>query len=187
MHIGVGSLLVGMLWWADYLLPTPAPIARSLRFDIILRYNVYTFALTAADYGPVRDLLVKAHRGTSLLTSFQVRIDGGVVRAEVKDLDQNRFPELYVYTASDGSGSFGQVYGWQFLPSRKADIRPQNWLKVSDGYMGHDSLWTDKTTLYRRFPVYRPGDANAQPSGGFRVVRYRLKPAGTNYALVAEN
>ncbi|NDU94438.1 hypothetical protein GK108_06095 [Spirosoma terrae] len=151
-----------------------------------MRYNVYRFHITAADSGAVRDLIIKAYRGELLLTNFRTRIDGGVVGAEVADLDNNRFPELYVYSTSDGSGSFGRVYGWQFLAERKADIQAANWLKMPDGYMGHDSLWVERDVLCRQYPIYNSGDANAEPTGGVNRIRYRLKTNGKAYTLVTE-
>ncbi len=152
-----------------------------------LRFNVYTFSVTATDTGRVRDVLIKAYRGELLLTNFRIRIDGAVAGAEVADLDNNRFPELYIYSTTDGSGSFGRVYAWQFLPERKADISLPNWrLSSSDGYMGHDSLWVDRAVFCRKYPLYRSGDANAEPSGGDRIIQYKLKPAGTGFALIGE-
>lgn len=170
-------------------LPTPL-LPQSLHttpFSAVLRYNVYTFNISATGSGATRELTVRAFRGSLLLTRFQMPTDGAVVGAEVADLDANRFPELYIYTSSDGSGSFGRVLAWQFLPERKADIRPVDWPKMPTGYMGHDSLWTESTILCRKYPVYRPGDANAQPSGGFGMVRYRLQPTGETYALTADS
>lgn len=151
-----------------------------------LRFNIYTFNISAADTGAVRELTVKAYRGELLLTNFKTRIDGAVVNAEVADLDNNRFPELYVYSTSNGSGSFGRVYAWQFLLERKADIRAVDWQKPDEGYMGHDSLWVERNILCRKFPLYRSGDVNAEPTGGDRMMRYRLQPAGEAYTLVAE-
>jgi hypothetical protein len=159
----------------------------SSTYSKVLRFNVYKFLVAAADSGAVRDLSIKAYRGELLLTTFQIRIDGAIVGAEVADLDNNRFPELYVYSASNGSGSFGRVYAWQFLPERKADVTPLNWrLTTTEGYMGHDSLWVEQNILCRKYPVYLPGDANAEPSGGIQMKRYRLQQAGAGYALVAE-
>ena len=168
-------------------LPTPHYAPAIVRYGKVLRFNIYTFTVTAADSGAVRDLTVKAYRGELLLTNFHTRIDGAVAGADVADLDNNRFPELYVYSTSSGSGSFGRVYGWQFLLERKADIQLTNWrLRAADGYMGHDSLWVEDSILCRKYPVYRSGDANAEPSGGTQMLRYRLRPAGENYALAAE-
>ncbi|MVM31928.1 hypothetical protein GO755_17900 [Spirosoma sp. HMF4905] len=153
-----------------------------------LRFNIYSFNVTASDSGRVREMIIKAYRGELLLTNFRLRVDGAVVGAEVADLDNNRFPELYVYTTSDGSGSFGNVYAWQFLPERKADIGLSNWrITPAEGYMGHDSLWVERDILCRKYPIYLSGDSNAEPSGGYQMVRYHLKPAGaTGYTLITE-
>ncbi|MDH5245823.1 MAG: hypothetical protein OEW98_05185 [Betaproteobacteria bacterium] len=40
--------------------------------------------------------------------------------------------------------------------------------------MGHDELRVVENALVRRFPVYRDGDTNAQPTGGTRQIRYKL-------------
>ena len=203
MSSAVYSLLISLLWlchdaqsnkrYTNQILSNPvynALITSKLsdfRYTKSLHFNVYTFTVTAADSGRVRSVQIKAYRGELLLTNFRIRVDGAVVGAEVADLDNNRFPELYIYSTSDGSGSFGRVYGWQFLPERKADIAVPNWLRpTSDGYMGHDSLWVESTILCRQYPMYRSGDANAEPSGGNRIIRYKLKPTGTGYSLVEE-
>lgn len=177
---------------AGYAAPQPVILRNAgapniVRYSRSLHFNIYTFTIVAADSGAVRDLTIKAYRGQLLLTNFRTRIDGAVAGAEVADLDHNRFPELYVYSTSSGSGSFGRVYGWQFLPERKADIQLTNWrLPPANGYMGHDSLWVEDSVLCRQYPVYRPGDANAEPSGGMQMLRYQLQPAGQGFALVAE-
>jgi hypothetical protein len=164
----------------------PLPLTHGL-YSKSLRYNAYTFTISGADSGAVRDLTINAYRGSLLLTKFGVRVDGAVVGAEVADLDNNRFPELYVYSTSDGSGSFGRVHAWQFLPERKADIALVNWsLSTDSGYMGHDSLWVERGVLRRKYPLYRSGDSNSEPTGGTRMVRYQLKPAGTKFTLVAQ-
>ena len=149
-----------------------------------LHFNVYTFTVETPDTGAVRMASVGAWRGDLLLTRFTIPVDGAVVGTEVADLDANRFPEVYVFSRSNGSGSFGRVYGWQFLPERKADIIPLNWqLPADTGYMGHDSLWLERDALYRQFPRYQSGDANASPTGGTSLIRYKLYPAGQGYAL----
>lgn len=163
----------------------PATIVPS--YDKVLQFNVYKFTVTAADSGAVRNLVIKAYRGELLLTNFRIRVDGAVVGAEVADLDNNRFPELYIYSVSNGSGSFGRVYAWQFLPERKADITLANWkLPAADGYMGHDSLWVEHDILCRKYPIYQFGDANAEPSGGIQMKRYRLRSVGMGFTLEAE-
>ena len=159
-------------------------VAQRPTYQQTLRFNVYTFTVETPDTGAVRTASIKAWRGQLLLTSFLVRVDGAITKAEVADLDGNRFPELYVFSRSSGSGSFGRVYGWQFFSERKADITPVSWqLSAKTGYMGHDSLWLDQNMLCRQFPRYKPGDTNASPTGGIGMMRYQLKPVGQGYTL----
>ena len=40
--------------------------------------------------------------------------------------------------------------------------------------MGHDTFSTAEDTLVQSFPVYRPGDTNANPTGPTRQVQYAL-------------
>gem|GEM_PF-2151226 len=181
------ALLIDGSYRYDYL---PAHLARvqtvqkAPAYQRTLRFNVYTFTVETPDTGTVGVASIKAWRGQLLLTNFTVRIDGPIAGAEVADLDGNRFPELYIFSQSTGSGSFGRVYGWQFLPERKANITPLNWqLSFETGYMGHDSLWLERGVLCRQFPRYQPGDANASPSGGTGMMRYQLRPTGQGFVL----
>ncbi|GAA4462019.1 hypothetical protein GCM10023189_38160 [Nibrella saemangeumensis] len=158
---------------------------RPIDYQDTLRFSTYRFIVTAGGTGPIRDLNVRAYRGSVLLTNIWIETNGIVVDAEVADLDNNRFPELYVYATSYGSGSFGSVYGWQFLASNKGDIFPVNWESIAvDGYMGHDSIWVQKPFICRKFPLYRPGDSNAEPTGGSQTFRYRLQKMDEDYVLI---
>lgn len=164
-------------------LPEQSPIV----FSKQLTFNIYNFQITTLDTGTSSEVAIQARRGSLLLTAFRLPIDGIVVGADVADLDSNRFPEIYIYLRSTGTGSFGRVVGWQFLPDRRVDILPTEWpMPAVSGYMGHDSLWTESYILCRKFPVYASGDANAYPTGGVQMVRYRLKPAGQVYVLEPE-
>ena len=55
--------------------------------------------------------------------------------------------------------------------------------KAAKGYLGHDEFRVVEITLVRRFPVYREGDTNAQPTGGIRQVQYKLKPGEAGWVL----
>jgi hypothetical protein len=160
-------------------IPSAVPFVRSLTFA------GYTFKLVSGRALGIggQFVEVEAARGSLLLTRFKVPTVGDVVGAEVADLDHNRFPELYIFTQTTGSGSFGFVQGWQFLPQRRATVTVAGWQQPAPSYMGHDSLWTENGVLCRRFPQYNPGDANAYPTGGMQLTQYQLVPDGQNYRL----
>jgi hypothetical protein len=40
--------------------------------------------------------------------------------------------------------------------------------------MGHDEFAMVENTFVQRFPIYNPGDTNAEPTGGTRQIQYKL-------------
>lgn len=123
--------------------------------------TIFTFGLTEREYNET------------------FNIDGEeVLNAEVEDLNSDGSPELFVYTQSVGSGSYGNVYAFSvnnmksmsevyFQPTAENN-------KINKGYMGHDEFSLVENTLGQRFPIYKNGDSNAEPTGGTRQVSYRL-------------
>jgi hypothetical protein len=116
--------------------------------------------------------------------------EGTVVGAEIADLNLDRSPEIYVYVQSAGSGSYGSLVA--FSANRKKSLSDISLPPVADdpklskGYMGHDEFAVVEGTLVQRFPIYREGDSNAQPSGKTRQLQYKLKPGESGWVLEVE-
>ena len=114
-------------------------------------------------------------------------VDGEVVFAEVADLDVDGSPEVYIYVRSAGSGPYGSLVALAannrksladiYLPTIADDP------KAAKGYLGHDEFRVVESTLVRRFPVYREGDSNAQPTGGMRQIQYKLAAGEAGWYL----
>ena len=49
--------------------------------------------------------------------------------------------------------------------------------------MGHDEFAVVENVLARRFPVYKEGDSNANPTGGTRQIQYKLKAGEAGWVL----
>ncbi len=118
------------------------------------------------------------------------QIEGRVVNAEIGDLNIDGFPELLVYIQSDGSGSYGSVIGY-FVNNGKS--MSQVYLpeivendKAKEGYMGHDEFAIVENTFVRRFPIYKPTDPNASPSGGTRQIQYKLTDGEASRIFVVD-
>ena len=123
--------------------------------------TIFTFGLTESEYNET------------------FNIDGEkVMNAEVEDLNSDGSPELFIYTQSVGSGSYGNVYAFSvnnkksmsevyFVPTAKNS-------KINKGYMGHDEFTLIENKLGQRFPIYKESDTNAKPTGGTRQVTYKL-------------
>lgn len=101
-----------------------------------------------------------------------------VVNAEIGDLNIDSYPELFVYLTSDGSGSYGKLIGYSVNNGKSVsqvylpDISEND--EVSKGYMGHDEMAIVENTFCQRFPIYKKGDSNANPTGGIRQIQYKL-------------
>ncbi|MFZ4775104.1 MAG: hypothetical protein ACOYM3_07065 [Terrimicrobiaceae bacterium] len=107
-----------------------------------------------------------------------VRSESQVVRAFLADMDGDNSPEVFLVLTNSGSGSYGEVlaYSTNGKKSLTPIIIEKPAKKNLAGYMGHDEFEVMENTFVRRFPVYKPGDANAAPTGGCRQFQYKLKP-----------
>jgi hypothetical protein len=165
----------------------PATAARPAGFDQTLDLQGITFHVSSANVGSLNRLRIepKGLKGDNAVILQE--IEGTVTMAEVADLNVDGSPEVYVYVTSAGSGSHGSLVAYAankgrslsaiFLPPLADDP------KASKGYMGHDEFRVVENTLVRRFPVYRDGDTNAQPTGGTRQVQYKLNAGEAGWVL----
>jgi hypothetical protein len=113
-----------------------------------------------------------------------------VVDAEVEDLNSDGSPELFVFTRSVGSGSYANVYAFSVNNNKsmsKVYFQPtaEN-TKINKGYMGHDEFSIVENSLGQRFPLYKKGDINANPTGGTRQVSYKLIDGEASRKLVVD-
>jgi hypothetical protein len=114
-------------------------------------------------------------------------VDGSVIGAEVADLNADGSPEIYVYVASAGSGSYGSLVAYS--ANRRKSLSEIYLAPLTEheaasrGYMGHDEFAVAGTVLLRRFPVYRATDTNARPTSGTRQVQYKLEQGEAGWLL----
>ena len=107
------------------------------------------------------------------------------------DLNKDGFDEIYLITTSAGSGSYASIYGFSsnrdlsfspiYVPEiTESDLKDES---LFAGYMGHDSIYSTENRLMRTFPVYKDGDANCCPTGGFRILFYKIHPGEASWVL----
>jgi hypothetical protein len=146
-----------------------------------------SFRVQCPNQGSINKLTITPEGLEEENTPIVIEVQGSVIGAEVGDLDANGFPEIYVYVQSAGSGSHGSLVAYAankrkslssiFLPDLSED-------KVnSKGYMGHDAFAVVENTFVRRFPIYKEGDTNSQPSGKTRQLQYKLKAGEAGWIL----
>ncbi len=146
-----------------------------------------TFEVESPNEGSINLVTIRAETPEGALPSMAVEADGNVIGVDVADLNADGYPEVYVYVTSAGSGSYGSLIAYASnrnrslseinLPSLEDDP------VLSEGYMGHDSFAVGEAVLLRRFPVYREGDTNAEPSGGTRQIEYKLEQGDSGWVL----
>ena len=172
--------------------PASAPSARPAAvapgpFDKTLTLQGVTFRVVSANHGSINRVTITP-AGLSIDNSPLAReIDGVVAGAEVADLDVDGSPEIYVYVSSAGSGSQGSLVAYG--ANRRQSLSEIHLPPVTEhptasrGYMRHDEFAVVENRIVRRFPLYRPGDTNAAPSGGMRQLQYRLRAGEGGWVL----
>jgi len=150
-------------------------------FKESLQLQGVTFAVGAVGEGSTQLLQVRAKQGLKSYPPVRQELIGRVVEAKVADLNSDGQPEVVVVVQSAGSGGYGGVQAWSAGKRTLEPITlPDLTGPLAAGYLGHDSFSVDDSKLVRRFPLYRPGDTNARPTGGSREILYSLQrgPAG---------
>jgi hypothetical protein len=165
--------------------------ATTMSFDRTLELQGVRFHVMSAHDGSLNTLRI-IPAGLEADNSPVVRtINGTVTGAEVADLDGDGSPEIYVYVASAGSGSYGSLVA--YVAHRRTSLSEINLPPATEnklayqGYMGHDKFSVVNNSLVRRFPVYRDTDSNARPTGGMRQLQYKLSHAEADWLLTLDN
>jgi hypothetical protein len=156
-------------------------------FDQTLALQGVTFHVMCPNQGSINVLRIEPQglkKGNAVISK---EIEGTITGAEVADLNADGSPEIYVYVASAGSGSYGSLVA--YAANRKKSLTEiylpplEDNPKAMKGYMGHDELGVVERYLVRRFPVYRDQDIASQPTGGMRQIQYILNPSKYGWTL----
>ena len=159
-------------------------------FQKILTSQKISYEVSATGSGSIQQLIVQPIGLTEINDKITLEIDGQVTNAEIADLNSDGYPELLVYTTSAGSGSYGNVIG--FSPNKGKSLSQIYFPNVADnskansGYMGHDEFGVVDNTLVQKFPIYKKGDSNSNPTGGIRQIQYNLKDGEASRKFVLD-
>ncbi len=112
-------------------------------------------------------------------------VKGRVVKGEIDDLNNDGFPDLILYLHSGINGEFGSVLA--FVSEANKSVAPFGLPdpmldgKIKDGYKGHDEFTLIEGQIMQKFPLYKPGDDPSKPTGGNRVVVYKVASENGGY------
>jgi hypothetical protein len=161
--------------------------AAAVTYDETLEYGGISFHVVATGDGSIGNVTITPSGLEADNAPITRETDGRVMLAEVGDLNVDNSPEVYVYTQSAGSGSYGGLIAYAandrkslseiYLPPVAENP------EASKGYMGHDEFAVVENTLVQRFPIYKDGDTNAAPTGGTRQLQYKLEPGEAGWVL----
>jgi hypothetical protein len=146
-----------------------------------------TFQVESPNDSSINQVAIRAEGPEGPIGQMEAEADGTITNVEIEDLNADGYPEIYVYVTSAGSGSYGSLIAYAsnqnkslsqiYLPSIEDDPA------ISQGYMGHDEFAVGEGAFLRRFPIYKDGDTNAQPTGGTRQIQYKLEAGEAGWIL----
>jgi hypothetical protein len=184
--LSLGTLILTLSWGAAQSASETSP-SGPRPFDQTLEYAGISFRVQAPNDSSIGSVTITPSGLEADNSPITREIDGTVILAEVADLDADNSPEIYVSVQSAGSGSYGSLVAYAanrrkslseiYLPL--LEDNPQ----AAAGYMGHDEFRVVENRLVQRFPIYKEGDTNANPTGGTRQLQYKLVPGEAGWVL----
>ncbi|SMC00311.1 hypothetical protein SAMN00120144_1925 [Hymenobacter roseosalivarius DSM 11622] len=148
-----------------------------ISFQKEVAQNDYRFSVQTTGTGTKRILSLRAAKDNRELYTTSIPIEGEVSDAVATNLNDDKYPELFIFVAGAGSGSYGRLVGYEFINQGHRPLTlPELSGPAAAGYMGQDAFRVEGRQLLRSFPVYRPDDPNSTPSGGIRTVTYTMEP-----------
>lgn len=143
----------------------------------------------------ISDLNITPNGFPNFKETFRINEVNPLTQIFVQDLDDDGFEELYLITTGVGSGAYGMIHGYAsnndksvspiYIPEiTEKDLLPKNNFY---GYMGHDSIYVSNKTLLRKFPIYLKDDENCCPTGGIKIIEYKLTKGEASWRLEIKN
>lgn len=164
-----------------------APEAAKPGFKQEFELNGVRFVVEATNEGSMNNLTITPSGLSEVNDVISREIDGSVTNAELGDINADGSPEIYVWVNSAGSGSYATPIGYSANNNKSLSeiyFPPISEDAVnSKGYMGHDEFAVVEGVVAQRFPIYKDGDTNAQPSGKMRQLQYKLTAGEAGWVM----
>jgi hypothetical protein len=175
--------LVPIFFAAGLVLPCAAGV-----FDQFLEGEGFSVRIQSPNATEKNTITLEPKGLKSTNEQLVLQVDGEVTRSFLADMDGDNTPELFIVLTNPGSGSYGSViaYSTNGRKSLTPIIIEEPAEKDLVGYMGHDEFEVMENTFVRRFPLYKEGDTNANPTGGHRQFQYKLKAGEAAWQLKIE-
>ncbi|MDE3143482.1 MAG: hypothetical protein KGL19_04960 [Bacteroidota bacterium] len=107
-------------------------------------------------------------------------IKGRIKTVQIDDFNNDGFPDLIIFSTGGDENpmehiniyAIASVENKSYAPIYFPDILDD--AKLRDGYKGQDQFSLMEGTIFRTFPIFKPDDAADKPTGGKRVVQYKM-------------
>lgn len=140
-----------------------------------LTFDVLSWGRGSATTGAY--LILRSDSTNLKYRSTTGELDGKIVDAWNMDMDSDGNPEIFIQAEGEGEGSHLTMYIYEFNDSGSGQKLTFPGLSSSTrkGYKGQDSIYIKDGRLRREFPVYEEKDAPNKPTGGRKLLEYRLR------------
>ncbi|QNH60635.1 hypothetical protein [Hymenobacter sediminicola] len=160
--------------------------AATVSFRRELSQDDHRFVVQTTGEGSQRQMQLRVEKNGRELTTTTQTVEGVVANAVATNLNNDKFPELLVFLTDAGSGSYGQLIGYEFLNQGRRNLSlPELVGPAAKGYQGHDEFRVQGQRVLRTFPIYLDADPNCCPTGGLRTIQYELPAGAASFREVA--
>lgn len=107
-------------------------------------------------------------------------IKGRIKNVQVDDFNNDGFPDLIIFSEGGDENPIEHVNIYAITSVENKSCAPIYFpdilddAKLRDGYKGHDRFSLMEGTVFRTFPIFKPDDTADKPTGGKRVVQYKM-------------
>jgi len=151
-------------------------------FLATLSYQGLTFTVRSPNKGMGNTVALTAHGLQADSEQIQVVAQGKVTGAQIADLNNDGYPEIYIYINTDDADARGSIVA--YASNRNKTITPIYLPPLTDnpklliGYTGHDEFSVVENSLERRFPI------SGLKNQSYHQVQYKLKAGEAGWILV---
>ncbi len=118
--------------------------------------------------------------------SRSVDISGSVTDAEAEDINGDGVPEVFIYVESGEENGPGQLVGFT-ARGIEVSVPPLSTVEGAlEGYRGGDQFRLVENRIVQRWPLYKEGDPDDQPSGGQRQIQWRMEKGEATWTLAVD-
>ncbi|WP_394775997.1 hypothetical protein [Flavobacterium sp.] len=145
--------------------------------------------------GPMISTITIITKGFKDDQSIELEDIDPIEKIQLKDLDNDGFEEIYLFTRSSGSGAGGDLYVYasdkdeRLLKCEKEELYKKEYLQggLLEGFMGGNTYSFDKNMIVMEFPIYSDDDLEEIPTVETKKIFYSLNQSKLEIIKIEAN